>query len=70
MCERQDYFGQTINIASRVQHLARENAIFATGRIVDDPRPSALLRESGIAPVSQVAALRGVAESMQLYAIP
>ena len=68
--DRQDYFGQTVNIASRVQHLAKESAIFATGRIVDDPRASALLRESGIAPVSQVTALRGVAEAMHLYAIP
>ena len=70
MNERQDYFGQTVNIASRVQHLAKESAIFATGRIVDDVRASALLRASGIAPVSQVAALRGVAEAVQLYAIP
>jgi class 3 adenylate cyclase len=68
--ERQDYFGQTVNIASRVQHLAKESAIFATDRIVDDPGASALLRASGIAPISQITALRGVAEAVQLYAIP
>ena len=37
--ERQDYFGQTVNIASRVQGLATAQSIFATGAVVDDPRP-------------------------------
>ena len=32
--ERQDYFGQTVNIASRVQGLATSTAIFATDQVV------------------------------------
>ena len=36
MNERQDYFGQTVNIASRVQGLANSQAIFATGSVIDD----------------------------------
>src|SRR6185312_8965677 len=34
--ERQDYFGQTVNIASRVQNLAVSRAILATGSVIDD----------------------------------
>jgi class 3 adenylate cyclase len=33
--ERQDYFGQTVNIAARVQGLATSQAIHATGGVVD-----------------------------------
>ena len=29
--ERQDYFGQTVNIAARVQRLAASRSIVATG---------------------------------------
>ena len=32
--DRQDYFGQTVNIASRVQTLAVSRSIFATGSVV------------------------------------
>src|SRR5579859_882863 len=33
--ERQDYFGQTVNIASRVQGLATSQAIHVTGGVID-----------------------------------
>src|SRR6202008_1776236 len=36
--DRQDYFGQTVNIASRVQNLAISRAIFATEAVVEDPQ--------------------------------
>jgi class 3 adenylate cyclase len=49
--DRQDYFGQTVNIASRVQHLAVRQAIFASGNVVTDPSGSALLTSSGVEPV-------------------
>src|SRR5208283_2967983 len=32
--ERQDYFGQTVNIAARVQGLATSSSIFATGQVL------------------------------------
>ena len=36
--ERQDYFGQTVNIAARVQGLATSRSIFATAPVVGHPR--------------------------------
>ncbi len=41
--ERQDYFGQTVNIASRVQHLASSQAIYATGTVVGHDTTADLL---------------------------
>ena len=41
--ERQDYFGQTVNIASRVQGLAGSRSIFATGAVVEHPPATKLL---------------------------
>ena len=46
MNERQDYFGQTVNIASRVQGLATSSEIFATGAVIEDPRTSGVLEKS------------------------
>src|SRR3546814_10205609 len=68
--ERQDYFGQTVNIASRVQHLAAAQEIFATGVVLDDPRAAGLLSQHGITPRAQIAALRGIADEISIYAIP
>jgi class 3 adenylate cyclase len=68
--ERQDYFGQTVNIASRVQHLATSREIFATGVVLDDPRTSELLAARGVQPLSHNATLRGVASEITIYAIP
>src|SRR6202049_2882049 len=41
--ERQDYFGQTVNIAARVQGLATSQEIHITGPINDAPAVAALL---------------------------
>ena len=44
--ERQDYFGQTVNIASRVQGLSTDQAIHVTGPVLETPavrRPLALV---------------------------
>src|SRR5881227_334487 len=41
--DRQDYFGQTVNIAARVQGLAVSRSILATRSIVDHPGASRLL---------------------------
>ena len=43
---RQDYFGQTVNIASRVQNLAVSHAIFATGSVVEDAAGAGSLPEA------------------------
>jgi class 3 adenylate cyclase len=68
--ERQDYFGQTVNIASRVQHLATSREIFATGSVLGDPRAFNLLTDRGLNPISQKVALRGIANEISIFAIP
>jgi class 3 adenylate cyclase len=68
--ERQDYFGQTVNIASRVQHLATSREIFATGAILGNPKASGLLEEQGLKPMAHNATLRGIANEVSVYAIP
>lgn len=70
MNERQDYFGQTVNIASRVQGLADSTSIFATAAVVNDDRSALLLSEMNLKPVSHSAALRGIERDVQVYAIP
>src|SRR3984893_17074079 len=68
--DRQDYFGSTVNIAARVQALADSRAILTTRSVVADPQASALLETSGLKPVSQRRALRGIADEVAVYEIP
>jgi class 3 adenylate cyclase len=70
MNERQDYFGQTVNIASRVQGLADSQSIFATGAVIDDQKTGDLLRQKALMPQSHNVSLRGIAQGVQVYAIP
>jgi class 3 adenylate cyclase len=67
--ERQDYFGQTVNIASRVQGLAAAQSILATVPVVEHPPAAALLEQHGLHPVARTYALRGVAGDMSVYEI-
>jgi len=67
---RQDYFGRTVNIAARVQGLADSRSILATGSVVKHPQASTLLATSGLSPVAQQRALRGIAEELAVYEIP
>jgi class 3 adenylate cyclase len=68
--ERQDYFGHTVNIASRVQGLATSRSILATAPVVDNPRSASLLGSNGQKPVAQSHALRGIAAEVAVYEIP
>jgi class 3 adenylate cyclase len=68
--DRQDYFGQTVNIASRVQGLAATRSILATGQVVENPEASALLATNGLKPTVRRTALRGIADEMSVYEIP
>ena len=67
--DRQDYFGQTVNIAARVQALADERSILATKSVVTYPQASNLLQIRGLEPVAQNRALRGIADEMAVYEI-
>jgi class 3 adenylate cyclase len=67
--DRQDYFGQTVNVASRVQGLADARAICATGSVVDDPQSSQLLKDVGVRPEPHSTVLRGIPDEMTIYEI-
>ena len=68
--ERQDYFGQTVNIAARVQGLAQSREIFATSAVVNNELASGVLKAGGLTPTSHNATLRGIANEVSIYAIP
>ncbi|HTZ76423.1 MAG TPA: adenylate/guanylate cyclase domain-containing protein [Stellaceae bacterium] len=68
--DRQDYFGQTVNIASRVQGLAMSRSIYATGPVVENAGSAHLLEKAGLNPVAQRHMLRGIADEVTLYEIP
>jgi class 3 adenylate cyclase len=68
--ERQDFFGQTVNIAARVQGLADSHAILATGQVVGNAEASQLLRTNGITPLEQRLPLRGISDRVAIYALP
>jgi len=68
--DRLDYFGQTVNIAARVQGLAQSRSIYATEPVVRHPDASRLLGSAGLTPVPQRASLRGIADAMTVYEIP
>lgn len=68
--ERQDYFGQTVNIASRVQGLAGARAILTTAPVVKNPEAAAILHAGGLSPTSEQRAVRGVAGDVAIYEIP
>ena len=68
--ERLDYFGQTVNVAARVQGLAEARSIFATEPVVAHPGAAKLLEEGGLRAVAQEFNLRGVSNAMKVYEIP
>jgi class 3 adenylate cyclase len=68
--ERQDYFGQTVNIAARVQSLSTSQEIHITGPVIDAPAVAALLHKQAIKPIQKQAALRGIADKIVVYEIP
>jgi class 3 adenylate cyclase len=68
--DRQDYFGQTVNMAARVQGLATTRAIFVTQPIVQDAEAVKILAGAGLEPRAQHAALRGIADATLVYEIP
>ena len=68
--DRQDYFGQTVNIASRVQNLATSSSIYVTGPVIAHPKSSSVLDSAGLKSFAQDAALRGITERVAVYEIP
>ncbi len=68
--ERQDYFGQTVNIASRVQSLSTSQEIHITAPVIDSPEVASILAKESLKPIQKEAALRGIADKMVVYEIP
>ncbi len=68
--DRLDYFGQTVNIAARVQGLADSQAIIATKPVVENPQVAKMLAISKLAPAARDATLRGVTDKVTVYQIP
>src|SRR6202161_1148459 len=67
--ERQDYFGQTVNIAARVQSLSTSQEIHITGPVIDAPGVATILEKEAIRPIQKEAALRGIADKIVVYEI-
>jgi len=70
MNDRQDYFGQTVNIASRVQGLADSQEIFVTGAVIKNVKSADLLASQNLTPLARDTPLRGIEREMEIYAIP
>jgi class 3 adenylate cyclase len=66
---QQDYFGQTVNIASRVQGLAASRSIVVTESVVENADARALLETSGLKPTPRHVALSGIADKVSVYEI-
>jgi len=66
---QQDYFGQTVNVASRVQGLADSRAIVVTEQVVENAQARALLETSGLKPAPRIVALSGIADKVSVYEI-
>jgi class 3 adenylate cyclase len=67
--DRQDYFGLSVNIASRVQELADPTAILATKPIVEAAKAAGLVGTAGYRTSSRQLSLRGVSEAFTIYEI-
>jgi class 3 adenylate cyclase/uncharacterized protein (DUF2132 family) len=67
--QQQDYFGQTVNIASRVQGLAASRSIVVTKSVVDNAQAQILLEANGLNPTSRRVALTGIENEVSIYEI-
>jgi class 3 adenylate cyclase len=68
--DRLDYFGQTVNVAARVQGLAMSHAIFATEPVVRHEPTARLLEQAGLRPEPKRCTLRGLSDEYTVYEIP
>jgi class 3 adenylate cyclase len=65
--DRLDYFGTTINTASRVEHECQGGQIVLTAEVYQDPTVQARLRAEGIEPEPTELRLRGIVEPVKLW---
>ena len=67
--DRQDYFGLSVNIASRVQELADPTAILATKSILNAAEAVRLVGAGGYRTSARQLSLQGVSEAFTIYEI-
>jgi class 3 adenylate cyclase len=65
--ERLDYFGQTVNIAARVQGIAAAREIVLTGAIREAPGAREIIRGSGFGEAAEQARLKGVKNEVPVW---
>lgn len=65
--ERLDYFGQTVNIAARVQNLADSDEIFVSRDVYDSAKVQEKLAPFAVEP--RDAQLRGVAQNVEVFCV-
>jgi len=65
--ERQDYFGQTVNIAARVQQLADAEEIFVSEDVYSSEGVQALLASREVA--SSLSKLKGVQQDLRVFRV-
>ena len=66
---QQDYFGQTVNIASRLQGLAASRSIIVTESVLENAQTQGLLNANGLRPTLRRAALSGIEDKVLVYEI-
>lgn len=67
--ERLDYFGRTVNIASRVQNLADAREIICTDPVFGSPGAEQIIRGSGLKVREDRVLLKGIAGDIRIYRI-
>ncbi len=68
--DRLDYFGQTVNVAARVQGLAVSQSIFATEPVIRYEPTAKVLEAASLQPVARRCSLKGISEEYTVYEIP
>jgi class 3 adenylate cyclase len=67
--DRQDYFGQTVNIASRVNELADPTAILATKPIIENSEVGRVLSEARYRTTPRSSQLRGLSDEFEIFEV-
>jgi adenylate cyclase len=65
--DRLDYFGTTVNIASRVEHEAQGGEVAATAEVCESPDAQAVLAATRVQAEMTMARLKGIAEPVRIY---
>lgn len=65
--DRLDYFGQTVNIAARIQHLAEADEIYLSDSVHDAEGVELLL--APLAPETSIARLKGVRQDLHVWRV-